>query len=1210
MINCPNCQHENANDARFCNNCGAALELTCANCGRKNPPASNFCNECGHELAGEQHKSAVGEPAAPPADMQTLIPHDYAVKLKSAREGGAMVGERRVVTMLFCDIKGSTAAAEHLDPEEWAEVINQAFEYMIAPIYKYEGTVARLMGDGILAFFGAPVAHEDDPRRAVLAGLNIVANIGPFKEQVAREWGLQIDVRVGINTGLVMVGQVGSDMQMEYTALGDAINVAARMEQTAEPGTVQISAETYKMVVSHFEFENLGELRVKGKAAPVQTYRPLRRKSRITHLRRIADANMPMVGRKRELEHLVTAVDELKQGNGGVLCIVGEAGLGKSRLIQETALKVGINPLDLDREDEDLRWFESAALSFENTQAYALIQRLLRRLWGITTQDPPNMIREKIRIALTGAAADQEIFQLLLGVEIHEGVVRREGENFKRELYRAMTALWEREVESGAIVLILDDLQWSDPASVEMLIHLIGLTDRLPLLLVCSLRPDRDAPGWQIKQTAEVSFPHRYKLIALSALRDDETNLLVDNLLTISDLPPQLRKNILEKADGNPLFVEELVRSLVERGAVVEESSDEGVSRRLAENIDNTDIPNSLQSLLVARIDRLGESSRHTLQLASVIGRSFYLRVLEAIQQMSREAYTDLEGELRALQRREFIRQAARLPEPEYMFRHVLTQEAAYSTILLRERRLFHRSVGEAVESLFLDRLEEFYPVLAYHFGQANDRRALRYESLAGDTAYRLFAIPEALHHYSRAIALSQRVDWRHKPDGKGGAGNSKIEIGDELAAADLIHVYLRHGRCLELRSDYVAALQNYVELEGIARANGHSQMLLEALLAQAIVYAIPNPEQDASRGQELTDEAMKLAKELDDRRAEAKLLWILMLVKIYSGFMPDGVPIGRQAVQLARQLGMREQLAFSLQDLGLAYMSVGDLDKAVAVLQEAGSLWETLNNLPMLAENRANMAYVYVMKANLDEAKTTADESVVIAKSVENEWGQVNALAFVSLVYLARGEIDRALEVIQAFIPGAKKVGHPGHILGWFYLNWLYTELGARDEARQAAKQGLKASESFLPFRPVSLAVEAREHIGRGELVMAAELLAEAGQSGSRRTLQIIDLLVDLVSVELILARQDLARAEESMGNLLSKLYDSGNRYLLPSALHLQSRLRLEQGAIAQARESLEMACTTAEQAGSRLFAWQYMAELGEYEGAQQIVEFIAALI
>ncbi|MDX1417695.1 MAG: hypothetical protein R3293_26055, partial [Candidatus Promineifilaceae bacterium] len=223
---------------------------------------------------------------------------------------------------------------------------------------------------------------------------------------------------------------------------------------------------------------------------------------------------------------------------------------------------------------------------------------------------------------------------------------------------------------------------------------------------------------------------------------------------------------------------------------------------------------------------------------------------------------------------------------------------------------------------------------------------------------------------------------------------------------------------------------------------------------------------------------------------------------------------------------------------------------------------------------------------------------------------GQVNALAFVSLVYLARGEIDRALEVIQAFIPGAQKVGHPGHILGWFYLNWLYSELGALNEARHAAQQGLQASKSFLPFRPVSLAIAAREHISRGELETAAELLVEAGRTESRKTLQIIDLMVDFVTVELMLAKEDYEQTDEDMGMLLDKLQKSGNRYLLPSALYLQSRLRREQGAIAQARESLEMACTIAEQAGSRLFAWQYMAELGEYEGAQQIVEFIAAHI
>jgi class 3 adenylate cyclase len=298
-----------------------------------------------------------------------------------------MVGERRIVSMMFCDVKGSTAAADQLDPEEWSEIINGAFEHMIRPVYKYEGTVARLMGDGILAFFGAPIAHEDDPQRAVLAGLDIVNNFSTYREQVQQTWGIDLNVRIGINTGLVVVGAVGSDLRMEYTALGDAINLASRMEQTAAPGTVQIAQDTYKLVKTLFEFEDLGGIEVKGKTEPVPAYRVLARKSIARRERGIEGLHAEMVGRQAEMGELTSIMKDLKQGVGRIVNVLGEAGLGKSRLISESqqVFHEIIGP--------DGNWYETLSLSYEFNQAYGLIQRLIKRVNGIAYNDPPQLVR-------------------------------------------------------------------------------------------------------------------------------------------------------------------------------------------------------------------------------------------------------------------------------------------------------------------------------------------------------------------------------------------------------------------------------------------------------------------------------------------------------------------------------------------------------------------------------------------------------------------------------------------------------------------------------------------------------------------------------------------------------------------------------------------------------------------------------------------------
>jgi len=386
QINCPNCLTPNPESYNFCSHCGTLLVDHCPRCNFKLAREVDFCGNCGlgltpraqflwmdsgipsHLVRRKLSPTADGmkraaepdtisptpEPPSPQSHLDKYIPKEFTAKLEAARARGGMVGERRIVTMLFCDVKGSTAAAQHLDPEEWTEIINGAFEYMIKPVYKYEGTVARLMGDGILAFFGAPIAHEDDPQRAVLTGLDIVSGMTPYREKIKQRWNIDINVRVGINTGLVVVGAVGSDLRMEYTAMGDAINLAARMEQTASPGTIQIAQDTYKLVAPLFEFEALGGIKVKGQDEPVLAYRVLARKSTPSRVRGIEGLEAKLVGRSEEMKLLQSQLSDLERGIGGSVCLLGGAGMGKSRLIRELK-RVNGDP-------STLSWYETASL--------------------------------------------------------------------------------------------------------------------------------------------------------------------------------------------------------------------------------------------------------------------------------------------------------------------------------------------------------------------------------------------------------------------------------------------------------------------------------------------------------------------------------------------------------------------------------------------------------------------------------------------------------------------------------------------------------------------------------------------------------------------------------------------------------------------------------------------------------------------------------
>jgi predicted ATPase/class 3 adenylate cyclase len=1189
-MDCPNCRHPNPPSAKFCNECGTPLKAGCPNCGHENPPGAKFCSECGTPLTAAPPPTVPKQPAPARSDLHALIPNEFAAKLASARAQQEMVGERRIVTMLFCDVKGSTAAAGNLDPEDWAQIINGVFEYMIRPIYKYEGTVARLMGDGILAFFGAPVAHEDDPQRAILAALDIITGFEPHREKIRAEWDLDMNFRVGINTGLVMVGAVGSDLQMEYTALGDAINLAARMEQTAAPGTVQVAEDTYALAAPVFEWEPLGEVEIKGKDEPVRVYRPLRRKADPGRLRGIAGLDAPMIGRRGEFERLQDAVDRLREGSGGIVFITGEAGLGKSRLIRELKIEDSKSvPEGNDFQSSifnlqsSIAWSEAASHSYESTQPYALFQRLLRSIYGVQEGDSPVEMWEKfvpILERIPPDMADQgRVFEALFAAGRQSPEAQPEGESFKRQLFDLVLNLVSGWTETAPQVIVLDDLHWSDPASIDLLIHIFKTAETLPLLLICAMRPERTVPAWSAKEAAGRDYPHRTTEIALQSLSADDTDELVNHLLLVADLPPGLRKRILEKTEGNPFFIEEVVRVLIDNGIVEREDGPDGVRWRTRKDIDDIDIPGSLQSLLTARIDRLEDDARRTLQLASVIGRSFYYRVLDTISRTATSARSELDQDLNRLQRAEMIRESARLPELEYAFRHALTQEAAYNTILVRERREFHRQVGEAVETLFADRLDEFYTVLAHHFGEGRDPRAVRYETLAGDAAFRLYAIPEAASHYRKAIALLVRGD---------------------PAEHDAIHLYDRLGRCYELLSEHALAIRTYAEMADFAQKSGDRQMELAALIALGKVYAIPTPFRDSAKAAAYSKQGLEIARNSGDDAAESRLLWNSMLIEMYSGHMDRAIPYGEQSAGLARSAGMQAQLAHSLHDLGIPYMAVGNLTKSRSVLDEAFTIWRELNNKPMMAENRANRGIERLMSGCFDEAIQLSDEGYRYADEIGNDWGRSNTKVLSALIYLALGEIDTAVELQDTFLPLARKVGHPGSTLILISRAVTYDFLGARELALEAAEGAVWDSEDFPPFKQLALAVCARLRHAAGNTTGAEVLLKEVRSLSDQKTIIHIEIESAFAEIEINFKNGDPDSAEAQCAKMLDLIEGSGARYYLPKALKSFAEIAMARGDLKSAADFLDRAAEAARAIGHRVILLDILTRKIELETRQ----------
>ena len=538
--------------------------------------------------------------------------------------------ERRPLTILFADIAGSTAIAEKLDPEDWTVLVGTALSGLNAIAARYDGTVARLMGDGVLVFFGAPVAHEDDPERAVRCGLDMVRELAALGGADAHGHAVPLQVRVGINTGPVVVGMVGSDVAREYTAMGDAVNVAARMQAAAPAGGVLITAATYKFVAPLIEATDAGRLELKGKAEAVHGYQ-------VTGLTRGAvstrglghDVRSAMIGRDAQLARLRDAFAIARARQGRVASILGEPGIGKSRLLAELREHV-------TAADARTTWIEGRCLSYGRGLPHQLIVELVRSAIGV----PPSADEPEVRAALAARTkallgADWldayvylgHLMSIQLTADERARMSPLELETLKRYA-SSVIGLLRALGTNGPIVVALEDLHWADAPSIDLLLGgVMPLANELPLFIVATSRLDRESEGWRLVSGVRDVFGDALVEIRLDPLSSEETRTLVANLLHVESLPQATRDHILTKAEGNPFFVEEVIRMLIDRGAI-ERRDDRWVATARVADIE---IPDTLQGLLLARIDRLPPETKRTLRVAAVIGRQFGVRMLERL---------------------------------------------------------------------------------------------------------------------------------------------------------------------------------------------------------------------------------------------------------------------------------------------------------------------------------------------------------------------------------------------------------------------------------------------------------------------------------------------------------------------------------------------------------------------------------------------------
>ncbi|MGZ4410580.1 MAG: ABC transporter substrate-binding protein [Gaiellaceae bacterium] len=664
--------------------------------------------------------------------------------------GSALRGERRVVTALFADLVGSTALVERLESEEARLVIGEAVARMVRAVEGFGGTLKDIAGDGVLALFGAPVAHEDDPERALRAALEITGSIGEYAREVEASFGLEgFGVRVGVDTGSVVVGPMAAGERIEYGATGDSVNVAARLETEAQPGTILVGAQTRRLAERLFRWGPARRLSLKGKEQAVVAYEL---EEPLPAPKPAAEARL--VGRDGELAVAAEALELVLSGTGGIVFVSGEAGIGKSRLLGELRRLAG------EREGErSATWLEGRCVSYGESMPYWPFRELLRDWLRLAADEPELRARLTLRRALEHVAgsAAAELYPYLgtlLGLSLEPESASRLAELSPEALqYRTFEVLRELLRLLAAdrpVIVVLEDLHWADPTSLQLAEQLLALSEEVALLLVATLRPDPDHASWGLRELAARRLGYRLREVELDALSSDAELELLEALVGEGTLPREVEGRVLDEAEGNPFFLEELVRSLADAGALVREETGWRFDHAA-----QVEFPATVEKVILARVDRLDDSCRDVLTAASVLGREFGLPLLQGVS-----AGGDLREPLLELQRLDLLRESRRWPEPEFRFKHVLIQEAVYRTIVGARRRKLHHEAAEWLEHRREEGGEEMLGLLAHHWLAADDEdKAIAYLTLAGDKARQEYALDEAIERYGELLPLLEARD-------------------------------------------------------------------------------------------------------------------------------------------------------------------------------------------------------------------------------------------------------------------------------------------------------------------------------------------------------------------------------------------------------------------------------------------------------------------
>jgi len=982
-MKCPKCQFENLEEMKFCGKCGSKLAILCDKCGFENPDGYDFCGKCGGPLQQAPDTSEIDY-----KKPQSYTPKHLADKILTIRS--SIEGERKFVTVLFADVANYTSISEKLDPEEVHQIMDGCFKILMDEIHKYEGTINQFTGDGVMALFGAPVAHEDHAQRACYAAITIQSSLEKYSKDLESKFDIQFKMRVGINSGLVVVGSIGDDLRMDYTAVGDTTNLAARMESSANPGTILLSDNTQKLVRDFFELESIGEIEIKGKKELQKAFKLIKTGTVGTRIgASVAKGLTRFVGRKNSIDTLIGVFEKIKSGSGQIVGIVGEAGVGKSRLLLEMR---NMFPQD------EFEYLEGRCLQYGGSILYLPILDILRSVFNIKDDDKEFIVKQKIKDVILNLddqfSSLNPSFQDILSLKIDdEGYLKLEPKEKRDKIFEAIRNLLVRMSQNKPLVIAVEDLHWIDKTSEEFLNYFIDWLANTPILLIFLYRPE------YTHQWGSKSF---YTKIGVDQLGLDSSGELVKAILVEGEVAAELKQLILNRSAGNPLFMEEFTHTLVENGSI-EKRDNQFALKGSPQDIK---VPDTIQGIIAARLDRLEDNLKRTMQVASVIGRDFAFKILQSITGVR----TELKSHLLNLQGLEFIYEKNLFPELEYIFKHALTQEVAYNSLLQKRRKEIHEKIGTAIEELYPERLEEFYEMLAYHYCKSdNDDKAIHYLKLSAEKAEKNYSYWDSYNFFKTLFNMLE-----NQPDS---SENKKERLNLLLSMMVPLHV-------LGMPDDSLWTIEKAIDLGKEMKDDADVSMFY---IAKANYYSY--------RGN--NDLAYKYS---EDAYAEAKK---------------------NQNI---------ESMVQSSFGLSMAYMSTGNFKKIITILPEILESLEKnkkefeLFSLP-LSPYSSLSAYCGLAMGNLgcfEDGDKVFKKARDHSSKIEDKFAICQIEFSYGIFFIGKGEWHSAIECLQKGIIYAHEIKWPWiESFGNCTIGYATAMLGDYEKSNYFIRKGLEMYDS-----------------------------------------------------------------------------------------------------------------------------------------------------